>query len=171
MKHRDTRYWSFWDKDVVIFKSVNDGIVAFWRHPMTEDIVVLEMQMMVTVAFEGMQWLKTLSSSKCKWWSLLPLKAYNDWRHCLLRNVNEGIVAFWRHAMIEDIVVFEIKMRSLLRFEGMQWLKTLSSSKCRWRHCRLLKACNDWRHCLLLNVNEGIVAFWRHAMTKDIVVF
>ena len=129
MKHRDTRYWSFWDKDVVIFKSVNDGIVAFWRHPMTEDIVVLEMQMMVTVAFEGMQWLKTLSSSKCKWWSLLPLKAYNDWRHCLLRNVNEGIVAFWRHAMIEDIVVFEMS-EDIVAYEGMQWLKTFLSSKC-----------------------------------------
>ena len=73
--------WIFWDEDIDGFESVNDDIVTFWRHAMTEDIVVFEMWMMVIVAFEGMQWLKTLSSSKCKWWSLLPLKACNDRRH------------------------------------------------------------------------------------------
>jgi len=53
----------------------------------------------------------------------------------------------------------------------MQWLKTLPSSKYKWRHCRLLKACNYWRHCRLRNVDEDIVAFWRHAMTEDIFIF
>jgi len=78
-------------------------------------------------------------------------------------------------------------MKTLSPFESMQWLKTLSSSKCKWRHCRLLKACNDQRHCRLRNVNEGIVAFWRnchlrninkgivafweHEMSEDIIIF
>jgi len=44
-----------------------------------------------------------------------------------------------------DIEVFEVKI--------------LLSSKCKWRHCRLLKACNDWRHCRLRHVDEDIVAF------------
>ena len=36
------------------------------------------------------------------------LKACNDWRHCRLRNVNEGHCCLWRHAMTEDIFVFEM---------------------------------------------------------------
>jgi len=52
MKDRDKGYWSFWDEDIVVFESVNDGIVAFWRHAMTKDIVVFEMQKMAIVVFE-----------------------------------------------------------------------------------------------------------------------
>ena len=43
MKHKDKRHWSLWDEDIVVFESVNEGIVAFWKHAMTEDIVVFEM--------------------------------------------------------------------------------------------------------------------------------
>jgi len=187
MKHRDKRYGSFWDERHCRLRNANDGHCRLWRHAMTEDIVIFEMQIMVIVAFEGMQWLKTLSSSKCKWWSLPPLKACNDWRHCHIRNANNGhcrlwrhamtedivvfemqmkvivafwkhaitkdivvfemqlkvIVAFWKHAMTEDIVVFEVKMKVIVTFEGMQWLKTLSSSKCKWWSLSPLKACND----------------------------
>ena len=96
MKHREKRYWSFWDKD----------------------IVVLEMQMMVIVAFEGMQWLKTMSCSKCKWGSLSPFESM-QWLKTLLSS--------------------KCKWGSLSPFESMQWLKTLSSSK-----CKRPKKCLDW---------------------------
>jgi len=43
MKHKDKRHWSLWDEDIVIFKGVNEGTVAFWKHEMTEDIVIFEM--------------------------------------------------------------------------------------------------------------------------------
>ena len=42
---------SFLDEDINVFESVNDGIVAYWRHAMNEDIFVFEMQMKVIVAF------------------------------------------------------------------------------------------------------------------------
>jgi len=85
-KHREKGYLSFWGEDIVVFemqmkncrllKACND-----WRHYRLRHVDEH------IVAFEGMQWLKTLSSSKCKWGSLSPLKACNDWRHFCLRNV------------------------------------------------------------------------------------
>jgi len=99
--------------------------------------------------FESMQWLKTLSSSTCKWEHCLLLKACNDWRHCHLRNVDEG------HCRL---------------------LKACNDRRhCRLRnvdegHCRLLKACNDWRHCRLRNVNGQITIICLY-MPSDLIVF
>ena len=102
--------------------------------------------------FESMEWLKTLSSSKCKWRLCCLLKACNDWRHFHLQNADEDIVAFEGMQWLKTFLSSKCGWGSLSPFEGMQWLKTLSSSKCKGRSLSPLKACNDWRHFCLWNV-------------------
>jgi len=129
-KHREKGYWCFWGEDIVVF----------------------EMQMKTLSPFEGMKWLKTLSSSKCRWGHC------RLWRHAMTEDtfffemLIRVIVAFWRHAMTEDIFVFEM-CEDIVAFEGMKWLKTFLSLKC-VRTLSPLKACNDWRHFFLWNMCE-----------------
>ena len=83
--------------------------------------------------------------------TLSPLKACNDWRHCRLWNVDEDIIAFEGMQWLKTLSSLKCKWRSLSPFEGMQWLKTFLSSKC-VRTLSPLKACNDWKHFCLWNV-------------------
>jgi len=88
-----------------------------------------------------------------------PVKAWRYWNSFFSR-----LIHFHFHFHSPFFLKRTNKGRRVLQSTGKKDIevfevKTLSYSKCKWRHCCLLKACNDWRHYHLRHVDEDIVAF------------